>query len=62
MGEPVIHGVAQGKAAESLTEMAKMAQVYLSGPAVALLGELDHRSRGSAGDRLPLSDSDAHSR
>lgn len=41
-----------------------MALVYLSAPAVALVAELGHRSRGRAGERVAvaLSDSDAHSR
>jgi len=41
-----------------------MALVYLSAPAVALVAELGHRSRGRAGERvaMALSDSDAHSR
>jgi len=41
-----------------------MALVYLSAPALALVAELGHRSRGRAGERVAvaLSDSDAHSR
>ncbi len=41
-----------------------MALVYLSAPAVALLAELGHRSRGCSGERLPpsVNDSDARSR